>query len=302
MTAKTWIARSGTLAALALSIVAANHAWAAKGDAEATYRDIEKTLGVVPEFFREFPQSAVGPAWEQMKGLQLNPRTSLSPKAKELIGLAVAAQIPCSYCVYFHTETAKANGATEEEIKHALAEAAVTRQWSTIITGAGLDEAEFRSEMKRVAEAVKKQPKRANGAPVLVTDAKGALADIEKTYGFVPTYLKRMPQEGLAGAWNELKMVEGNAKAPLEPKTISLIGLAVASQIPCTYCVIADTEMSNLNGATDKQKMEAVAVAGIVRHWSTFLNGAQIDEQQFKTDVDAIIANMKKPKDRPVGR
>ena len=35
----------------------------------------------------------------------LNPNSALSGKAKELIGLAVAAQVPCQYCIYAHTES-----------------------------------------------------------------------------------------------------------------------------------------------------------------------------------------------------
>jgi AhpD family alkylhydroperoxidase len=51
-----------------------------------------------------------------MKTLQLNPGTALSGKVKELIGLAVAAQVPCRYCTYAHTEFARLDGASEREI------------------------------------------------------------------------------------------------------------------------------------------------------------------------------------------
>ena len=63
-------------------------------DATATYRDIEQTLGVVPGFFKSFPESGIAGAWAEFKSVQLNPSTALSGKTKELIGLAVAAQIP----------------------------------------------------------------------------------------------------------------------------------------------------------------------------------------------------------------
>ena len=44
---------------------------------------------------------------------------SFGRKTKQLIGLAVAAQIPCAYCVYAHTKFAKAAGATDAQIKEA---------------------------------------------------------------------------------------------------------------------------------------------------------------------------------------
>jgi len=62
--------------------------------AEATYRDVEQTLGSVPTFFKMLPQVGVGGAWGEFKNVQLNPNTRLSGKVKELIGLVVAAQIP----------------------------------------------------------------------------------------------------------------------------------------------------------------------------------------------------------------
>ncbi|MEI7601634.1 MAG: carboxymuconolactone decarboxylase family protein, partial [Aestuariivirga sp.] len=89
--------------------------------ATAAYADIQATLGMVPAFFRAFPESGIAGAWAEFKMVQLNPATALNGKTKELIGLAVAAQIPCGYCVYFHTAAAKANGATDEEIREAVA-------------------------------------------------------------------------------------------------------------------------------------------------------------------------------------
>jgi AhpD family alkylhydroperoxidase len=82
---------------------------------------------------------------------------------KELIGLAVAAQVPCAYCVYFHTRAARLNGATEDEIREAVGMAAVTRHWSTVLNGSGQDLAEFRREADAIfarVEAAAQQPRR----------------------------------------------------------------------------------------------------------------------------------------------
>jgi AhpD family alkylhydroperoxidase len=76
----------------------------------------------------------------------MNPKTALSNKEKELIGLAVAAQIPCPYCIYFHTESAKADGASDEEIKEAIAMSAITRHWSTVLNGSQIDMDAFKKE------------------------------------------------------------------------------------------------------------------------------------------------------------
>ena len=118
--------------------------------AQAAYQDIEKTLGIVPGFFKAFPESGIAGAWAEFKGVQLNPKTKLDAKTKELIGLAVAAQIPCHYCVYFHTAVARANGATDAEIQEAVAMASITRHWSTVLNGMDVDIATFKRETDTV--------------------------------------------------------------------------------------------------------------------------------------------------------
>jgi AhpD family alkylhydroperoxidase len=118
--------------------------------AQATYRDIEQTLGLVPGFFKAFPESGIAGAWAEFKSVQLNPKTKLDGKTKELIGLAVAAQIPCHYCIYFHTAAAKANGASAEEIREAVAMAAIARHWSTVLNGMQVDAAAFQRETDTV--------------------------------------------------------------------------------------------------------------------------------------------------------
>ncbi len=136
--------------ALALAGTLALSPAKAQDSEEATYRDIQQTLGVVPGFFKQFPAAGVAGAWQEFKTVQLNPKTELSGKVKELIGLAVAAQVPCVYCVYAHTAAAKANGATDGEIREAIAMAAITRHWSTVLNGAQVDLATFKGEFDTV--------------------------------------------------------------------------------------------------------------------------------------------------------
>lgn len=116
-------------------------------DAAAAYKDIEATMGGVPSFIKMFPKSALPGAWAEEKALELSTDTALSPKEKSLISLAVAAQIPCEYCVWADTMNAKRAGATDEEIGEAVAMAALTRHWSTIFNGLQVDFETFKKEM-----------------------------------------------------------------------------------------------------------------------------------------------------------
>jgi AhpD family alkylhydroperoxidase len=138
------------VAALGAAVGLSHFAVAQDVSAEATYRDIEKTLGMVPGFFKQFPAAGIAGAWTEFKSLQLNPKTRLDGKTKELIGLAISAQIPCQYCVYFHTAAAKANGATDDEVKEAVAMAAIVRHWSTVLNGMQVDLAQFKRETDTV--------------------------------------------------------------------------------------------------------------------------------------------------------
>ena len=80
------------------------------------------------------PDQALKPLWDLYQALN-NPTGALDVKTKQLIGLAVAAQIPCAYCVYGHTKLAKAAGATDAQIKEAIAYAALVRFNSTMLNG-----------------------------------------------------------------------------------------------------------------------------------------------------------------------
>jgi AhpD family alkylhydroperoxidase len=130
-------------------------------------------------------------------------------------------------------------------------------------------------------------PARSEDAPA---SAEATYKDIEATLGGVPTFIKTFPKAGVAGAWQELKGLEFGGDTALPVKVKALIGIAVAAQIPCEYCVWADTETARQAGATDEEIAEAVAVAAISRHWSTFFHGMQIDFETFKKELGGEMA------------
>ena len=145
----------------ALSAMLPARAQDARQSAAAAYQDIDATLGLVPGFFKAFPEAGIAGAWSEFKAVQASEQTALSPKIKQLIGLAVSAQVPCSYCVYFHTAVAKAYGATDDEIKEAVALAAISRHWSTVLNGMAIDLPTFKREIDTsLRMAAEKAPKK----------------------------------------------------------------------------------------------------------------------------------------------
>jgi len=285
------------LIVLLAGAAAAPRAARATPEADAARADIQKTVGFVPGMFKLVPDLALPGAWQEMKGLHLNPATALPGKMKDLVALAVAAQIPCEYCIYAHTELAKLNGATDAEISEAVAMAALTRKWSTWLNGIQTDEGKFRSEIGQLVGNMKKMMAGGGGPPpkpTPVMDGTSALKQVEQSFGMTPDFLRRYPQEGLAGAWTEMRDLEMNPSTALPGKYKSLIGIAVSAQIPCKFCIIADTEFAKLEGATDREIGEAIAMSGLVRHWSTIVNGRQADKVAFKKDINRLVAGAKK--------
>jgi AhpD family alkylhydroperoxidase len=118
--------------------------------------EMEAAFGTVPVMFKVFPAYLRAGAWEWFKAAS-SPDAAIPAKYRELIKLGVAAQIPCSYCVYAHITMAKMLGATDAEIQDAVASAAQTRHWSTVLNGTGVDLEEFKAEWDGILAHLKKQ-------------------------------------------------------------------------------------------------------------------------------------------------
>jgi len=120
--------------------------------------EMVQTFGTFPSWFASYPKHALPEAWELYKTLK-GPKSSISSKNAELIQLAVASQIPCVYCVYFHRISAKGFGATDKEINEAIALGAETRHWSMVLQGSGISFEDFKTEfdtaMKYMSEKAK---------------------------------------------------------------------------------------------------------------------------------------------------
>jgi AhpD family alkylhydroperoxidase len=127
------------------------------GVTEPVLRDIEQTLGFIPQFMQAIPDTMLAGFWEAMKTFEMNPNTRLDDRTKQLIGVAVAAQIPCTYCLHFHKEAARAAGATDQDVKEAIGMAAMTRMGSTMLNGAQLDMNQFRKDVDRIMRHAKQQ-------------------------------------------------------------------------------------------------------------------------------------------------
>lgn len=108
--------------------------------------------------------------------------------------------------------------------------------------------------------------------------------EIEGAMGVVPTMFKSLPDATLELEWQLMKRVQMEP-GPIPNKYRELIGLAMAAATRCRYCAFFHTEMAKLNGATDAEIEDAMHFAKSSAGWSTYLNGLQLDYEQFKKEI-----------------
>jgi AhpD family alkylhydroperoxidase len=121
---------------------------------EQVYAEIEGMFGLVPSMFKEVPDSTLELEWRLFKAVQFDPGP-IPNKYRELIGIAIAAVTKCRYCVVFHTEVAKLNGATQAEIEDAVHFAKSSAGWSTYINGLQIDYDQFKAEVDQAVAHVR---------------------------------------------------------------------------------------------------------------------------------------------------
>ena len=117
------------------------------------FHEMEQMFGQVPSMFKSIPDSTLDLEWNLFKSVHLE-EGPIPNKYRELIGIAISAATKCRYCAYFHTEMAKLNGATEEEIEDALHFTKSSAGWSAYINGLQLNYEDFTKETDKIVEHV----------------------------------------------------------------------------------------------------------------------------------------------------
>ncbi len=110
----------------------------------------------MPGFMKALPQNVLIHEWPMWKKYTLE--ESLIPeKYRELMGLAVAANIKCPYCLFFHHAMAKMAGATDEEIAETGFLASQTSRWSVYLHAQRYELATLMEEGKQMGDYLSKK-------------------------------------------------------------------------------------------------------------------------------------------------
>jgi AhpD family alkylhydroperoxidase len=113
------------------------------------HREMTEMFGTVISFVDLIPDDFIDAEWDLMKRVQFA-ETQIPNKYKELIGIGVAAATKCRYCILFHTEAARLNGATDAEIEEAVHYTKTVVGWSTYLNGMQVDYEAFKAELRGV--------------------------------------------------------------------------------------------------------------------------------------------------------
>jgi AhpD family alkylhydroperoxidase len=117
--------------------------------------------------------------------------------------------------------------------------------------------------------------------------------EIEQMMGIVPAMFKALPDSSLELEWQLFKKVQIEETA-IPNKYRELIGVGVAAIMKCRYCSYYHTEIAKLYGATDAEIEDAIHFAKSSAGWSTYINGLQVDFDEFKAEIDHACDHIRK--------
>lgn len=123
---------------------------------ERTVEEMEEALGMVMPPLGTIPDDDTVTEWPYLRKYTLE-ETEIPAKYRELMGLAVAANIRCPYCTAFHTEAAKMHGATEDELRETYSLASFTTRYSAMMHAQQYPIEQFKDDLERVTDHLQRE-------------------------------------------------------------------------------------------------------------------------------------------------
>lgn len=123
---------------------------------DETKREIEETFGLVPGPLNSIGEADASNEWPIFRKYTVE-ETEIPPKYRELIGLAVAANLKCPYCAHFHHGAAQMHGATDAELEETYVLASFTARYSAMLHGMQYDLDDFKEEFAQIGAHLQQQ-------------------------------------------------------------------------------------------------------------------------------------------------
>lgn len=118
--------------------------------------DLEETYGMVPPPLDTIPEDDAVQEWPTFKKYTVG-ESEIPAKYRELMGLAVAANIKCPYCAHFHGAAAQLHGATDAELEEAYSLSSFTARYSAMLHAQEYDLDTFKDKVHQIGEHLQAQ-------------------------------------------------------------------------------------------------------------------------------------------------
>ena len=117
-------------------------------------------------------------------------------------------------------------------------------------------------------------------------------AEMEETFGVVPSTVRHMPDEFLEHEWHLWKRLRMTETAiPAKEKELISLGIAAANRD--WHSCMLHTEFAKVFGATEEQIREVAYLAKQGVGWLPYACANQITEEECKGEIDKMIEHCK---------
>jgi AhpD family alkylhydroperoxidase len=116
------------------------------------------------------------------------------------------------------------------------------------------------------------------------SDRRAILRQVKDNIGFVPEFLKVVPDPHLAPLWSsirDLELTPGKIPAMYQ----QLIMLAVSTHARCVYCTELHKQMAKALGVTDEELVETALLTGHTANVGNVLGSIQYDLELFRREA-----------------
>lgn len=116
--------------------------------------------------------------------------------------------------------------------------------------------------------------------------------EMTSMFGLVPSFFKLVPDNSLELEWKLFRTVQFD-EGPIPNKYRELIGIGISAITKCDYCIQFHTGVAELNGATPAEIEDAVHYAKSSAGWSAYLNGMQVDREEFAAELAKVAQHVR---------
>jgi AhpD family alkylhydroperoxidase len=135
-------------------------------------------------------------------------------------------------------------------------------------------------ELEKIKELLDKEPEDA---------VDEILADVEKRYGEIPyitNFMKDMPEIFISRMIYENSVMREFKR--MDPKTVELISIAVASALRCEHCLKTHVRVAKRLGVSKEEIFDSVLIASSVSTAAVLAEGTRSVDSVFTEDEQGI--------------